>query len=141
MSTSLDTEVKEYLYGMTKIPTGKKMVLCQVCTAFRPKQMIITGRYEGANVLCENCIKKYQGLAYLVCQKCGKFLGFYKPGIVKLESGVRVEIEPGDTLHTMWCSFCNPNESQAEIVEFYDIMNMAHKNTPTKDVGLNVKGV
>lgn len=139
MPTSLDSEVKDYLFGRTSVPEGKKMALCQICGVFRPKKMLVTGRYEGANMLCEHCIEKNKGLAYLVCEKCGKFLGFYKPGVVKLESGVMVEIEPGDTLHTPWCAHCNPNEPAADISEFKDIMAGALRNAPEKDTGLKVE--
>lgn len=141
MSTTLDDEVKDFLNGKTKVPDGKKMALCQICGVFRPKKMLVTGRYEGENMLCEHCLEKNKGLAYLVCEKCGKFLGFYKPGVVALQSGVRVEIESGDTLHTMWCGHCNPNEPSAEIAEFRDIMAGKNLNAPKTDAGLKVEGL
>lgn len=138
MST-LDEKVKDYVFGRTSVPDGKTMALCQVCGTFEPKKPIVTGKYVGENMLCEHCIEKNKGLAYLVCEKCGKFLGFYKPGIVKLESGVRVQIEPGDTLHTVWCAHCNPDEPSADIAEFRDIMAGALKNAPETDAGLKVE--
>lgn len=138
MST-LDEKVKDYVFGRTSVPDGKTMSLCQVCGQFEPKKLLVTGRYEGENALCGHCIEKNKGLAYLVCEKCGKFLGFYKPGVVKLESGVRVLIDPGDTLHTVWCSHCNPNEPSADIAEFRDIMAGTLKNAPETDAGLKVE--
>jgi len=123
---TLDEKVKDYLTGKTVVPEGKKTVLCQVCGLFEPKSIVYDGSIE--SVLCDKCLNqsKRDGLAYLMCRKCGKFLGFYKPGVVKLESGVRVLVEPGDTLHTEWCGHCNPNEPRADVSEFKDIMKMKH---------------
>lgn len=128
MPTTLDEQVKDYLSGRTQLPEGKHMVMCQICGKFQPKKTLYDG--SGESVLCEHCLKRNEGLAYLMCRKCGKFLGFYKPGVVKLPSGVRVLIEPGDTLHTSWCSHCNPNEPSADIEEFKTIMDQKNLNAP-----------
>jgi len=128
MPTTLDEEAKDFLYGRTKVPDGQRMVMCQICGTFRPKKVLYDG--SGESVLCERCLSVNKGLAYLMCRKCGKFLGFYKPGRVRLDSGVVVEIEPGDTLHTAWCSYCNPNEPSADIEEFKEIMLQKHLEAP-----------
>ena len=128
MPTTLDKEAKDFLYGRTKVPEGQSMVMCQICGVFRPKKVLYDG--SGESVLCDKCLSANKGLAYLMCRRCGKFLGFYKPGRVSLESGVSVEIEPGDTLHTSWCSHCNPNEPSADIEEFKEIMLQKHLEAP-----------
>ena len=123
---TLDEQVKDYLTGRATVPEGQKAVLCQSCGVFKPKNIVYDGSIE--SVLCDKCLEqsKKDGLAFLMCRKCGKFLGFYKPGVVKLESGVQVLVEPGDTLHTEWCGYCNPAEPKADISEFKDIMKMKH---------------
>jgi len=131
---SLDTEVKDYLWGRTIVPEGQKMVMCQICGVFRPKKVLYDGSIE--SVLCDRCLDKSRadGMAYLLCRKCGKFLGFYKTGRVKLDSGVIVEIEPGDTLHTVWCGTCNPAEETADIEEFKTIMLQKHLEAPKEAI-------
>lgn len=131
---SLDSDVKDFLHGRVKVPAGQKMVMCQICGIFRPKKIVYDQSIESA--LCEMCLNKSRadGMAYLLCRKCGKFLGFYKPGRVRLDSGVIVEIEPGDTLHTMWCSHCNPKEPTADIEEFKTIMLQKHLEAPKEAI-------
>ena len=125
---TLDQDVKDYLFRRKSIPTGSHMIMCQICGMFRPKKTLYDG--SGESVLCDLCINKNKGLAYLMCRKCGRFLGFYKTGRIRLDSGVVVEIEPGDTLHTAWCSYCNPSEPSADIEEFKEIMAQKHLNAP-----------
>lgn len=136
MSVSLDAEVKDYFYGRTLVPDGQKAILCQKCGVFRPKKVLYDG--TGESVLCDMCLARNQGLAYLMC-RCGKFLGFYKPGRVRLDSGVIVEVEAGDTLHTSWCSSCNPKEPSADIEEFKAIMDQKNLNAPRAPL-LDAKG-
>lgn len=131
---SLDSDVKDYLFGRQKVPEGKHLVLCQICGIFAPKKVIYDGSIE--SVLCDKCLERSRsdGLAYTQCRKCGRFLGFYKTGRVKLDSGVIVEIEPGDTLHTLWCSYCNPAEPSADIEEFKTIMLQKHLEAPKEAI-------
>lgn len=132
MPTSLDTQVKDYLFGRTQVPDGKRMVLCQVCGKFEPKKVVYDG--SGESVICDHCLERFKGLAYLLCGKCGRFLGFYKPGKTTLDSGVMVEIEAGDTLHTAWCDHCNPDGGPADITEFRDIMLQKNLEAPKKPI-------
>jgi hypothetical protein len=128
MPTTLDQEVKDFMSGKTQHASDQHMVMCQICGTFRPKKVLYDG--SGESVLCDKCLAKNPGVAYLMCRRCGKFLGFYKPGKVRLDSGVIVEIEPGDTLHTTWCSHCNPREPAADIEEFKAIMAQKNLNAP-----------
>lgn len=130
MSQTLDEQVKNYLNSDSlKLPGGAdRLSLCQICGSLKPKGGIFT--CKGEDVICPDCLKKNKGLAYLMCRKCNKFLGFYKPGMVKLEGGVIVRIDPGDTLHTEWCQFCNPDAGRWDIEEFRTLVMKALGNEP-----------
>ena len=131
--SSVDVEVKRLIRsGADAIPGGaNRLNLCQICGVFSPKNAVFTGK--GEDVLCPMCLKRNEGLAYLMCRGCGKFLGFYKPGKVKLESGVIVLVEPGDTLHTVWCHSCNPKAKSFDIDEFKTLVLQANGNLPKED--------
>ena len=138
MSTPLDEQVKTYLRGLEKIPAGHRMSLCQVCGRYAPKKGVYSA--SGEDALCDLCLEKYKGLAYVVCRACGKFLAFYKPG--KTESGY--EVRPGATLHTPWCSHCNPAEQSADIEEFKLFLDVRDGRAPASALedgnGLEGKG-
>ena len=125
----LDKQVKLNLHKSAEELVGKadRLNLCQICQSFVPKHQIYTGK--GEDVICDSCLKKHEGLAFLMC-RCGRFLGFYKPGIVHLDSGVTVQVEPGDTLHTIWCPNCNPDETNYDIEEFKTLVLQANGLLP-----------
>lgn len=130
MSQTLDEQVKNYLsQDRLDLPgTANRLSLCQICGKLEPQGGVYT--CKGEDALCPVCLKMNEGLAYVMCRKCGKFLGFYKPGIVRLEAGVVVRIDPGDTLHTVWCQHCNPDAGEWDIDEFRTLVLQALGNAP-----------
>lgn len=138
MPTTIDEQIKNYLYhndGLKLPGNANRLNLCVICGNMAPKGGVYT--CKGEDVICEECLKKYEGLAYLMCRACGKFHGFYKPGIVKLDSGVKLRIDPGDTLHFTWCWNCNPNLGKYDIEEFKTAVlqanGLAPKTIPEED--------
>lgn len=141
MSQTLDEQVKNYLHQDKLVLPGDatKLSMCQFCGGLVPRGDIYTGKAQ--DVICEDCLKKNEGLAFVMCRKCGKVHGRYKPGMVKLQNGVVVRIDPGDTLHTAWCQYCNPNEGGWDIEEFKTLVLQSLGNAPKEAPdGLEGKG-
>lgn len=131
MSTSLTEQVQNYIFGREplKLPgNANRLALCVLCGRLAPQGGIYT--CKGEDVLCPECIKRHQGLAYLMCHNCGTFMGFYKTGTVKLDAGVVVKIEPGDTLHLTWCPKCKPELGRYDIEEFRTLVLQANGMAP-----------
>lgn len=80
--------------------------LCVVCGKKTPIVEMFTG--EASQRMCEDCKRTYYDLAKIMCRKCGKFIGFMRPGVS--ETGYHVK--RNETLHTPWCNNCNPEEAK-----------------------------
>lgn len=130
MSQTLDEQVKNYLHQDRLVLPGAatKLTMCQFCGSLVPNTDLFTGKAQ--DVICPACLKKNEGLAFVMCRKCNKVHGMYKPGIVKLQNGVVVRIDPGDTLHTAWCQYCNPNQGGWDIEEFKTLVMQSLGNAP-----------
>lgn len=129
MPTSLDEQIKNFMRaGVITDEKGRKVDragVCRVCGKLKPNIVVYTGKAQ--DVLCSECLKKYEGLAFLMCQSCGNFIGPYKTGITPEE---KYEVKPGETLHLNCCPNCNPDAGKAFVVEFRDFMQQKLGNMP-----------
>ena len=116
MSQTLDEQVKNYLHQDRLVLPGDatKLSMCQFCGGLVPRGDIYTGRAQ--DVICEDCLKKNEGLAFVMCRKCGKVHGEdYIPYMMeKGYSGIIV------TDHFFNGNTCVPSDiSWEERVEIY----------------------
>lgn len=129
MPTTLDEQVKNFMRsGVIYDKKGVKVEqagACPMCGQLAARHGIYTGKAQ--DVLCEDCLKKTEGAAYLMCGCCGQFMGLYKPGITSEE---KYEVKPGETLHLDCCPNCNPDAGKAVVVEFRDFMAQRLGNAP-----------
>ena len=130
MPTSLDEQIKNFMKaGVITDDKGHKVDkagVCRICGKLKPNIVVYTGKAQ--DVLCEDCLKKCEGMAFLMCQSCGNYIGMYKPGITSEE---KYEVKPGETLHLNCCPNCNPDAGKAFVVEFRDFMQRKLGNAPS----------
>lgn len=131
MPTTIDEQVKEFMRtGVISDDKGRHVpgaATCQKCAKLFARTGVYTGMVKAQDILCPSCLEKTKGAAYLVCGKCGMYMGEYKPGITPEE---KYEVEPGETLHLNCCPHCNPDAGTAHVVEFKEFMDWKLKNAP-----------